>query len=229
MEERELTQLLQQLGDRVTPGSPPVRRIVDAGEALRGRRSGRVRMFAVAAAAAAVVGGGSVAAVVLDLPSGGDTMSADSGAGGAADDAGGAGAGDEAAPEAGSESGTDADRTAGAAAVPAVVTPDVAGPGDRVQIAVPPDVAFAAEWSLERSEDGAWKPLFVLVDADYARENGAALSRLADEPQVLPDVRQLQDGPVPLVVPDAATPGSYRICQMGDDGTDWCGSLTVTG
>ena len=69
MEERELTQLLQQLGDRVTPGPAPVRRIVDAGEALRGRRSGRVKVFAVAVAADAVVGGCSVAAVVVDLPS----------------------------------------------------------------------------------------------------------------------------------------------------------------
>jgi len=49
MEERELTQLLQQLGDRVTPSPPPVRRIVDAGESLRGRRSGRVRVIAMAA------------------------------------------------------------------------------------------------------------------------------------------------------------------------------------
>ncbi len=163
MEERELTQLLQQLGDRVTPGPAPVRRIVDAGEALRGHRSGRVRMFAIAAAAAAVVGGGSVAAVVLDLPSiGGST--ADSAAGEAADDAGGgAGGGEELAP--GTESGGDtADEDAAtAAAVPAVVTPDVAGPGDRVAVDVPPDVAFGAEWSLERSTDGAWESLFVLA------------------------------------------------------------------
>ena len=232
MEERELTQLLQQLGDRVTPGPPPLRRIVDDGEALRGRRSGRVRMFAVAAAAAAVVGGGSVAAVVIDLPSMGTMGGGDSGAGQAADEAGGGeSGGDQSAPgaESGAGGGAEEDATtADAAAVPALVTPDVARPGDRVEVAVPTDVAFGAEWSLERSMNGAWEPLFVLVEADFARENGVPLSRPVDSPEGLADTPQLQDGQVRLVVPDAAMPGSYRICQTVDDGTAWCGSLTVT-
>jgi hypothetical protein len=228
MEERELTQLLQQLGDRVTPGPAPVRRIVDAGEALRGRRSGRVRMVAVAAAAAAVVGGGSLAATVLDFPSI-TTATQDSG-GGNAETGGDAGGGEEMAPEAAPGSGgSDEGASAADAVAPAAVTPDVAGPGERVEIEVPGDVAFRAEWSLQRSVGGAWKPQFVLVDADFALESGVPLSRRADSPEALADVPGPKDGPVTLVVPDAATPGSYRLCQTVDDGTAWCGSLTVTG
>jgi hypothetical protein len=205
-----------------------VRRIVDAGEALRGRRSGRVRMFAVAAAAAALVGGGAVAATVLDLPSGGNDASSAAGeaAEGAVDDSGG---GDGSVPR--PDSGTDTSEE-GAMAEDAdglVVLPDVASPGAVVRLDVPPDVAFGAEWSLERSVDAAWEPAFILVDADVAAERGAALSVPADATRTLPDFREVQDGPVPLVVPDDAQPGSYRICQLGDDGTDWCGGLTVTG
>jgi hypothetical protein len=231
MEERELTQLLQQLGDRVTPGPAPVRRIVDAGEALRARRSGRVRVFAVAAAAAAVVGGGSIAATVLDLPS--MTMSTQDSAGGGADGAGGGdNAAEEAAPDAdsgGGAGGGDEGAAAADAALPAPVTPDVAEPGDRVEIGLPADVAFGAEWSLERSVDGAWKPQFVLVDAEIARESGVPLARPADSPQALASIPEQKDGPVTLVLPEAATPGSYRICQSVDDATAWCGLLTVTG
>ncbi len=67
-----------------------------------------------------------------------------------------------------------------------------------------------------------------MLDADVARESGEPLYRPADSPETLDDIRELKDGPVTLVVPDTATPGRYRICQTGDDGTEWCGSLTVT-
>jgi len=227
MEERELTQLLQQLGDRVTPSPAPVRRILDAGEALGGRRSGRVRMFAVAAAAAAVVGGGAVAATVIDLPSG-STMSADSG-GEAASGGDDSGAGAESAPRAESGSSGSDEGTAAADAAGVVVTPAAAGPGTVVRLEVPPDVRFGDEWTLERSVDGAWKPTFVLVDADAAAEKGTALSRPVGESTTLPGLTKVNVDPVPLVLPDAVTPGKYRICQLGDDGTDWCGGLTVTG
>jgi hypothetical protein len=222
MEERELTQLLQQVGDRVTPGPPPLRRIVDAGEALRGRRSGRVRMFAVAAAAAAAIGGGAVAATVLELPSGGDSGAANS-AGEAAD--GGAGGGSAA------EGRDEADDAGGAAdaAADLPVTPDVARPGEVVELDVPSDVPFRVEWVLERSVDDGWRSTHVLVDADFAAESGAPLSRRVDAAEGIADVPEVHDAPVPLVVPDDAPPGPHRICQAVEDGTEWCGRLTVTG
>jgi hypothetical protein len=226
MEERELTQLLQQAGDRVTPGPPPLQRIVDAGEALRGRRSGRLRTFAVAATAAAVLGGGAVAATVIDLPSGGD----DSAAGEAADaaSAGDGAGGGEAAPD------IDADRSdqGGAAADAAAmlpVTPDVAGPGDVVQLDVPSEVPFRVQWLLERSGGRGWTSTYVLVDADFAAEAGVPLSRRVEDSERITAAPEVHDAPVALVVPDAAPPGSYRICQAVEDGTEWCGSLTVTG
>jgi hypothetical protein len=211
MEERELTQLLQQVGDRVTPGPPPLRRIVDAGEALRGRRSGRVRMFAVAAAAAAAIGGGAVAATVLELPSGGDSESA--GSAGEAADAGGG--------------GEDEGGATSAADLP--VTPDVARPGEVVELEVPSDVPFRVQWLLERSVDDGWRSTHVLVDADFAAESGAPLSRRFDAAEGISDAPEVHEGPVPLVVPDDASPGPYRICQVVEDGTEWCGRLTVTG
>ena len=219
MEERELTQLLQQLGDRVTPGPAPVRRIVDAGEALRGRRSGRVKVFAVAAAAAAVVGGGSVAAVVLDLPSQSAT-SADS-AGGAANE--GANGGEESAPEAGSERDSAEEGDAAADAVDAlVVTPDVARPGDRVEL-TPRDEerdAFGTAWRLERLTADGWTWDFTLLTGDGDPTWGPADERAGE------DAPAPSSGPVLLVVPSAAAPGEYRVCRS--DGTeDFCGRLTV--
>jgi hypothetical protein len=224
MEERELTQLLQQAGDRVSLAPPPLRRIVDAGEALRRRRSGRMRTFAAAAAAAAVLGGGAVAATVIDLPSGGDNSAADSAAGQAGEAAGGG----EAAPE------IDADRSdQGAAAADAAamlpVTPDVAGPGDVVELDVPSDVPFRVQWLLERSGGRGWTSTYVLVDADFAAEAGVPLSRRVEDSERIAAAAEVHDAPVALVVPDGAPPGSYRICQSVEDGTEWCGSLTVTG
>jgi hypothetical protein len=227
MEERELTALLQQLGDRVTPGPAPVRRIVAAGEALHGRRSGRVKVFVVAAAAAAVVGGGSVAAVVLDLPSGGGD--AGSAAGEAADVAGGAGGGEDAGAQAesgGGSEGSVSDEEAGVADVDAVlvVTPDVAQPGDTVELTAPDeDATFGLAWRLERSTAGGWSWEYSLVAASGAGEPTWAP---AEEELTLP--QPAIPDPVRLVVPQGTAPGEYRICQ--DDGTaDRCGLLTVTG
>jgi len=214
IEERELTRLLQQLGDRTTPSPPPLRRIVDEGEALRGRRSGRVRVFAVSAAAAALLGGGAVAATVIELPSGGNDSA--STAGEAADGAGGGDAGADTAEEG-----------AAAPVAPVGVSPDVADPGTVVRLDVPTDVAFGPEWTLEREVEGAWRSQFVLVDADFAAENGVVLSRPSGAVADGVDLRVTHRDPVPVVIPDAAVPGTYRICQPGDDGTQWCGELTV--
>ena len=220
MEERELTQLLQQLGDRVDPGPAPVRRIVDAGEALRGRRSGRVKVFAVAAAAAAVVGGGSVAAVVLDLPSRSAT-SADS-AGGAANE--GANGGEESAPEAGSERDSAEESDAAADAVDAlVVTPDAVSPGETVEVTARDEEGeFGLPWRLERLTDEGWTWEYWLVAGMGGSE--PTWSPAEEEP-TLPE--PLLADPITLVVPPVAAPGDYRICQ--DDGTeDRCALLTVT-
>jgi hypothetical protein len=225
MEERELTQLLQRLGDRVTPSPAPVQRIVDAGAALRGRRSGRVRMFAVAATAAAVVGGGSVAAVVLDLPSGGDSgMSADS-AGGSVDDAGSGGAGEEAAPQAGSDSGTDEGAAAADTVDAVMVAPDVVSPGDEVQVTARDDrSSFGLAWRLERrTADGGWIWEYTLT-APLGAEEPAWVR--AGEGLTARD--RPAEAPLTLLVPPVAAPGDYRVCQM-DGAADLCGLLTVTG
>src|SRR4051812_41558412 len=217
MEERELTQLLQQLGDRVTPGPPPVRRIVDAGEALRSRRSGRVRAFAVAAAAAALIGGGGVAAAGVDLPpSGGDASSA---AGAAAD---GDAPGDEAAPPA--DAGRDTGEGAAAAAVPeVVVTPDVAEPGDTVVVYSRDDESFGLAWNLERLTGSEWVQKYTL---------GAAFR--GDEPRWWKageswDVpAAVVSPPLEFVLPPDVAPGDYRICENGAPADDNCAYLAVS-
>ena len=228
MDERELTQLLQRAGDRVTPGPAPVGEIVREGSRLRReQRHHRVVLVRVAAIAAAVVGGGSLAATVVDLPALGGA-DAESAAGGAVEDSGGGNSAPEAQGESGADRSADEGATAADAAADLPITPDVASPGDRVQIDVPPDVAFGTEWLLERSTNGSWEQSFILLDADAAAESGAPLSRRADSTGTTDDIRERKDGPVPLVVPEDATPGTYRICQFGDDGTDFCGSLSVT-
>jgi hypothetical protein len=215
MEERELTQLLQQLGDRVTPGPAPVRRIVDAGEALRGRRSGRVRALAVAAAAAALIGGGAVAATVIDLPSSGSDAS--SAAGGAAD-----AAGDEAAPPA--DAGRDTGEGAAAATVPGVVvTPDVAEPGDTVVVDSRDDQSFGLAWNLERLTGSEWVQQYTL---------GAAFR--GDEPRWWPEGESsavpaaVVSPPLEFVLPPDVTPGDYRICENGAPADENCAYLTVS-
>jgi hypothetical protein len=228
MEERELTQLLQRLGDRVTPGPAPVGRIVAAGEALRGRRSGRVKVFAAAAAVAAVVGGGSVAAVVLDLPSG-SSQSADSAAGGAADGAGGesggvsSGAG-EAPPRAGSGAGTD-DGVAAADSVDAlVVAPDVVAPGGTVAVTPRLDVSsFGLVWRLVRLTDAGWTWEYTLRSA---RGASAPAWGPAEKPGSGDDVLVPYSRPITLVIPPVAAPGDYRICQSYNT-QDLCGRFTV--
>jgi hypothetical protein len=222
MEERELTQLLQQVGDRVTPGPAPVQRIVAAGEALSGRRSRRVRVFAVAAAAAAVVGGGSVAAVVLDLPPG-SSESADSAAGGAAD---GAGGGEESAPQAGprSENRPD-DGVAAADVVDALrVAPDVVAPGERIAVTPRADVlGFGYVWRLERLTDEGWTWEYTLESATGA---GAPTWQPAGEVSAAEDVLVPYKAPIALVVPPVAAPGDYRVCQ-NEGPQDRCGQFTV--
>ena len=221
MEERELTQLLQRLGDRVTPGPAPVGRIVAAGEALRGRRSGRVKVFAAAAAAAAVVGGGSVAAVVLDLPSS-SSQSADSAPGGAAD---GAGAG-EAAPKPGS--GTDTGTDDGVAAVDSVdalvVAPQVVAPGGTIAVTPRAEVSgFGLVWRLERLTDAGWTWEYTLTSTRGA----SAPAWGPAEPGPGSDVLVPYSRPITLVIPPVAPTGDYRICQ-NEDTLDRCGSLTVS-
>ena len=226
MEERELTQLLQQLGDRVTPGPAPVRRIVDAGKALRARRSGRVRVFAVAAAAAAVVGGGSIAATVLDLSS--MTMSTQDSAGGSADGAGGGdNAAEEAAPDADSGGGAGGGDEGAAAADSAglVVTPAVVDPGEMIEL-TPGDSdvdGFGLPWRLElRSADG-WTWEYWLVARMGASDPTWAP---VDEDVLLP--QPLIPAPITLVIPPSAAPGDYRVCQVvGSE--DLCGFVTVAG
>jgi hypothetical protein len=220
MEERELTRLLQQLGDRVTPGPPPLRRIVDDGEALRGRRSGRVRMFAVAAAAAAVVGGGSVAATVLDFPSlgGGDAQST-------AGDAGNGAGGGEAAPEVQGESGegrgADEDATAADAAAAVVITPDALRPGETFELTSRDEAAgFGLAWRLERRTPDGWTPAYTLAAAFGEGEPqwwAEGESWAVEEPMVR--------APLRFVVPPDAAAGDYRLCEH--DAPEVCASLTV--
>ena len=221
MEERELTRLLQELGDRTTPSPPPVRRIVDAGEALRGRRrSGRVRVFAVAAAAATLIGGGAVAATVLNLPTGGsDATSA-----GQAESAGDAGG------DAGSDSGTDSNAgretdegaVAADAAPPVVVTPDVLQPGDTFQLTSrDPNAGFGLAWDLQRLTDDGLTPAYVLAAAFHGGDPqwwAVGESWAVEQPLVSP--------PLEFVVPPDAPAGDYLLCEH--DAPDVCASLTVT-
>jgi hypothetical protein len=223
MEERELTRLLQQLGDRVTPGPPPLRRIVDEGEALRGRRRGRVRMFAVAAAAAAVVGGGSLAATVIDLPS--PTTSSEDTAGGGGDNAGSAGGGAESAPEAdtGGGGGAGEGATAADAAAAVVVTPDVLRPGETFELTSRDEAAgFGLAWRLERRTPDGWTPAYTLAAAFGEGEPrwwAEGESWVVEEPMV--------GAPLRFVVPPDAAAGDYRLCEH--DAPAVCASLTVTG
>ena len=222
MEERELTRLMQQLGDRVTPGPPPLRRIVDEGEALRGRRSARVRMFAVAAAAAAVVGGGSLAATVLDFPSlgGGEAQST---AGDADDNAGGGGSAPEAQGESGEGGGVEDGATAADAAVAVVITPDAVRPGETFELTSRDEAAgFGLAWRLERLTPDGWTPAYTLAAAFGEGEPqwwAEGESWVVEEPMVR--------APLRFVVPPDADAGDYRLCEH--DAPAVCASFTVTG
>jgi hypothetical protein len=222
MEERELTRLLEQLGDRVTPGPAPVRRIVDAGEALRGRRSGRMRVFAVAAAAAAVIGGGAVAATVIELPSsGGDASSA----AGEAADAGSHDTGGDVGSAPQAESSDDAGEGAAAAdraGAVLAVTPEEARPGDTVVVTSREDPGFGLAWRLERQSASEWERQYTLA---------AAFS--GDEPQWWPEGESwavpaaMVSPPLEFVLPPDVAPGDYRICENGAPDDEDCAYLTV--
>jgi hypothetical protein len=220
MEERELQQLLQQLGDRTTPSPPPVQRIVDAGEALRGRRrSGRVRVFAVAAAAAAVVGGGAVAATVLDLPtSGGDASSAGQAESGV-DDSGG---GSDSGPAAGRDTSEDGASAADAASA-VVVTPDVLQPGDTFELTSrDPDAGFGLAWDLQRFTDAGATREYVLAAAFQGGD-----PRWWREGESWDVAAALVSPPLEFVVPPDAPAGDYLLCEHDDP--EVCASLTVAG
>jgi hypothetical protein len=236
MEERELVQLLQRAGEQVAPGPAPVRDILREGRAERRRRSGRVRVFALAAAAAAVIGGGSVAATVLDLPSltgGADSAeNAASGAGSTVDD-GGAGGGAESAP---TPLSGDTSTEGGAAAADAVdalvVTPGAVSPGDTVKIrtrmalsSFSDQSGFGIAWRLERLTDDRWSREYTLA---WAGTGSDPTWWPAAEKRAVRDELVPYTAPFPLVIPQEATPGEYRICQtVGTE--DLCGRLAVTG
>jgi hypothetical protein len=222
MEERDLTRLLQQLGDRTTPSPPPLERILDAGAALRGRRRGsRMRVLAVAAAAAAVIGGGAVAATVLDLPSSGSDASSDAGqAEGAVDDSG---AGGESGSDSNAGRETDEGAVAADAAAPVVVTPDLLQPGDTFQLTSrDPDAGFGLAWSLERLTDAAWIREYTLTPG-----YGQSEPRWSPEGESGAVVDMPVEAPLTFVLPPDLPTGDYRLCETNDP--DVCASLTVTG
>ena len=221
MEERELTRLLQELGDRTTPSAPPLERIVDAGEALRGRRRGsRVRVFAVAASAATLIGGGAVAATVLDLPTGGSDASSSAGQAESAGDAGGSDSGADS--NAGREE-SDEGATAADAVSPVVVRPDLVQPGDTFELTSrDPDAGFGLAWDLQRFTDEGVTPAYVLAAAFHGRDPqwwAVGESWAVEAPLVSP--------PLEFVVPPDAPAGDYLLCNH--DAPEVCASLTVTG
>jgi hypothetical protein len=222
MEERDLTRLLQQLGDRTTPSAPPLERIMDAGAALRGRRRGsRMRVLAVAAAAAAVIGGGAVAATVLDLPTSGSDASSDAGqAEGAVDDSG---AGGESGSDSNAGRETDEGAVAADAAAPVVVTPDLLQPGDTFRLTSrDPDAGFGLAWDLQRFTDDGVTPAYVLAAAFHGGDPqwwAEGESWAVEAPLV--------SAPLAFVLPPDAPAGDYLLCEHDDP--EVCASLTVGG
>jgi len=226
MEERELTALLRQAGDRVTPGPAPVRDILREGRSLRQRRSGRVRVFAVAAAAAAVVGGGAVAATVLDLPSpGGSASDSAAGAAGGAESAD-SGAGSLPKPQGGVDSERPADGGVAAEDVvdALIVSPDVAQAGDTVRLTSRDEKAsYALAWRLERRTDEGRSWEYTLASGQGGAD---PIWWPAAEDRPVDSLLVPYSEPIALLVPPSAAPGEYRICQ--EAGTqDLCGTFQV--
>lgn len=102
------------------------------------------------------------------------------------------------------------------------VTPSEPSPGDVVEVHWPPETLRGQCWVLERWEGETWQHRFHLASTDVGmpawapREDGPMCTDIG--------VGDLE--PDRLVIPEVATPGLYRLCDVGQDVTR-CVEVTV--
>ena len=111
-----------------------------------------------------------------------------------------------------------------------VVSPEVARPGEVVELLYPQGLQRGVPFFMSRWENDRWSEPHFLLISDYG---GRSLSGPVWYPRGSDrwgweDVGVSGPGPDRLKVPDVAEPGSYRICTANTRDKSYCVELTVS-
>jgi hypothetical protein len=110
-----------------------------------------------------------------------------------------------------------------------VVTPDVARPGQVIELRYPTKILRGVPFVLSRWDDGQWsEPQFLLLSHRAWWANGPAWSARGSERWSWRDLGVGGPGPDRLKVPEIAEPGSYRICTANTGEKSYCVQLTIS-
>lgn len=96
------------------------------------------------------------------------------------------------------------------------VEPVVVDPGKTVQVTFPAQTERGVAWVLEEQVDDAWQLRFFLTATASGYDNEATPNWWSidddDEGKGWDAIGVSGPGPDTLVIPETATPGSYRLC-----------------
>ena len=107
------------------------------------------------------------------------------------------------------------------------VTPDVAAPGDHVELTFPEQTERGVAFVLERAAGESWSTThFLTSSTDGYGSAPTAVSVDAAEGYAWEDIGIGGPGPDRLVIPTDAVPGPYRICTANAL-ENFCGEITV--
>ena len=105
--------------------------------------------------------------------------------------------------------GTPHDATAIFRPASMVIDRETAAPGEIVEVSFPDGMARGIMFVLEEETGGSWTYRYVLL---APLGDGEPSWVPADGDLAVPDIGATGVGPDPLLIPEKAMPGSYRIC-----------------
>lgn len=97
------------------------------------------------------------------------------------------------------------------------VTSSPAYPGQTAKVRFPEESPRGVPWVLEEQDGDAWRARWFLTAAAEGYDAGSVPNwQAADDPEGFGwgDVGITGPGPDTLVIPDEATPGTYRLCTV---------------
>lgn len=96
------------------------------------------------------------------------------------------------------------------------IAPSEPSPGDLVEVEwSPPDMVRGQCWVLERREDDTWQHRFHLASS----LRGTPPWSPREDGPLCTDIGIANPEPDRLTIPDVATPGLYRLCEVGQEVT----------
>lgn len=104
------------------------------------------------------------------------------------------------------------------------VTPDAPTPGSVVEVTFTEDTMRGIAWNLDQRDGDGWTTRFWLVSDGNGGEPDAVPA--GTEGYGVPDVGVGGTGPDRVLIPEAAEPGSWRLCTA-NRGEDICASLEI--